>query len=183
MVSEYRKLIEELKMKTCLDLEERQHCLEKWSKCGLLRGLPEEYITDCAVALEVQRLYNECSLDSAGLAQFKRISIPVIRRVFHGLVANDLDVRCEGRVYSQWMKVDGYVFNDFRKTIKNIWTMHNLDEEADTCARICVEIADKLTEIAKLNGVHAIHLGPFGCDYSGQSYMNYELATNISHEQ
>lgn len=170
-------------VKTCLDLNERKNCLEKWSKCGLLRFIPEEYKTDCAVALEVQRIYNEYSVDTSNLAQFKRISIPVIVRVFLGLLENNLDIRCEGRVYSQWMKVDDYIFNDFRETIKNIWTVYTLDEEAHTWSRICTKIAGNLSAIAKMNNSSTIHLGPFGCDYSGQSYMNYELSTNIDYEK
>ena len=61
----------------------------RWSQTGLLEGLDSKYDRHCtAVLLENQRLMNEVSTDTSDIAQFKRISIPLIRRIYPQLIAN-----------------------------------------------------------------------------------------------
>jgi len=61
----------------------------RWSQTGLLEGLDDRYARSCtAVLLENQRLMNETSTDTGDIAQFKRISIPLVRRIYPQLIAN-----------------------------------------------------------------------------------------------
>src|SRR3954469_3498542 len=64
--------------------QEAQHCLTKWEQTGLLEKLPT-FRSETAVLLENQRLINESMNDSGDIAQFKRISIPLVRRICGGL--------------------------------------------------------------------------------------------------
>lgn len=72
-------------------LNEAQELEYKWSETGLLRGLRNraERLTT-AVLLENQRLVNEAATDTSDIAQFKKISIPLVRRIFPQLVANKI---------------------------------------------------------------------------------------------
>lgn len=64
--------------------------MEKWEKTNLLKKLPDNKKGIVAVLLENQRLYNEMITDTGDVAQFKRISIPLVRRIAPGFLAFEL---------------------------------------------------------------------------------------------
>lgn len=70
-------------------LNEARELENRWSQTGLLEGIGDKYTRSCtAVLLENQRLMNEVSTDTGDIAQFKRISIPLVRRIYPQLIAN-----------------------------------------------------------------------------------------------
>ncbi len=74
--------------------KEGQALLEKWEKTGLLEGITNEQNRNgMAVLLENQakELLREASTMSAGDVEgFASVAFPIVRRVFGGLIANDL---------------------------------------------------------------------------------------------
>ena len=67
--------------------------LDKWTATGLLEGLNESKKATMAVLLENQAksLLKESSSMSAGDVEgFAAVAFPIVRRVFAGLIANDL---------------------------------------------------------------------------------------------
>lgn len=72
-------------------LNEAQDLEQKWGKFGLLNGIEDRYTRSMtAVLLENQRLINEAATDTSDIAQFKRISIPLVRRIYPQLIANKI---------------------------------------------------------------------------------------------
>lgn len=72
-------------------LNEARELEARWSRTGLLDGIDDRYIRSAAaVLLENQRLINEVNTDSSDVAQFKRISIPLVRRIYPQLIANKI---------------------------------------------------------------------------------------------
>lgn len=72
-------------------LNEAKELETRWGKTGLLEGIEDRYVRAAtAVLLENQRLVNEVSTDTADIAQFKRISIPLVRRIYPQLIANKI---------------------------------------------------------------------------------------------
>jgi hypothetical protein len=72
-------------------LNEARELESRWGRTGLLEGLDDRYVRSaCAVLLENQRLMNEVSTDTSDIAQFKRISIPLVRRIYPQLIANKI---------------------------------------------------------------------------------------------
>jgi len=70
-------------------LNEAKELESRWAQTGLLENIEDKYTRSCtAVLLENQRLINESSTDSGDVAQFKRISIPLVRRIYPQLIAN-----------------------------------------------------------------------------------------------
>ncbi len=70
-------------------LNEAREVEKKWVSTGLLEGIEDRYVrSTTAVILENQRLYNEMATDTSDIAQFKRISIPLVRRIYPQLIAN-----------------------------------------------------------------------------------------------
>ena len=70
-------------------LNEARELESRWAQTGLLENINDKYTRSCtAVLLENQRLMNESSTDSGDVAQFKRISIPLVRRIYPQLIAN-----------------------------------------------------------------------------------------------
>jgi hypothetical protein len=62
-----------------------------WSETGMLEGIDDRYVRSCtAVMLENQRLMNEMSTDTADIAGFKKIAIPLVRRIYPQLIANKI---------------------------------------------------------------------------------------------
>ena len=67
--------------------------LDKWTQTGLLEGLDESKKANMAVLLENQAksLLKEASTLAAGDVEgFAAVAFPIVRRVFAGLIANDL---------------------------------------------------------------------------------------------
>src|SRR3972149_9209545 len=61
----------------------------QWAQTGLLKGIDDRFERSAtAVLLDNQRLMNEVSTDTADIAQFKRIPIPLVRRIYPQLIAN-----------------------------------------------------------------------------------------------
>lgn len=78
-------------------LNEARQLEGKWKETGLLDDIGDRYARSAtAVLLENQHLYNEqfllneISTDTGDIAQFKRISIPLIRRIYPQLIANKI---------------------------------------------------------------------------------------------
>lgn len=72
-------------------LNEALESEKKWESTGLLEGINDKYVkATTAVLLENQRLMNEASTDTGDVAQFKRISIPLVRRIYPQLIANKI---------------------------------------------------------------------------------------------
>lgn len=60
-----------------------------WKKTGLLDGIDDKFTrATTSVLLENQRLMNEVATDTSDISQFKRISIPLVRRIYPQLIAN-----------------------------------------------------------------------------------------------
>ena len=75
-------------------LNEAREIEQRWSKPlrngkSMLDGISNRYERATAsVLLENQRLMNESMTDTGDIAQFKRISIPLVRRIYPQLIAN-----------------------------------------------------------------------------------------------
>lgn len=70
-------------------LNEARELEGRWGQTGLLDGIEDRFVrSTTAVLLENQRLMNEVSTDTSDVAQFKRISIPLVRRIYPQLIAN-----------------------------------------------------------------------------------------------
>lgn len=65
-------------------LKEAEEIEKRWKKTGLLDGLipDKDNKATTAVLLENQRLINEQNTDTRDLAKFKRITIPLVRRLY-----------------------------------------------------------------------------------------------------
>lgn len=72
-------------------LNEARELESRWGQTGLLDGISDAATRKVtSVLLENQRLINEMSTDSGDVAQFKRISIPLVRRIYPQLIANKI---------------------------------------------------------------------------------------------
>jgi len=77
-------------------LNEAREIETRWSKPlrngkSMLDGISDRYErATTAVLLENQRLMNEAATDTGDIAQFKRISIPLVRRIYPQLIANKI---------------------------------------------------------------------------------------------
>jgi hypothetical protein len=130
---------------------------KRWSEFGIMKGcnMPKE----TAVMLENQRLYNEQSCDTSDVAQFKRISIPLIRRIFgNSLLGNFVSVQPmlgpAGKIY--YMDNGSLISDDTvtsTRRFKAVWcyegqqnirSQNNLDAEAELTAILSQEIGLEL---------------------------------------
>ena len=73
--------------------EEGAALLNKWSQTGLLEGLNDNQKSNMAVLLENQAksiLKESNSMSGGNIEGFAAVAFPIVRRVFAGLIANDL---------------------------------------------------------------------------------------------
>lgn len=72
-------------------LNEARQIESRWAKTKLLKGIDDRFTRGAtAVLLENQRLMNEAMTDTGDIAQFKRISIPLVRRIYPQLISNKI---------------------------------------------------------------------------------------------
>jgi hypothetical protein len=72
-------------------LNEAKELEKLWAETKLLDGISDRGVrATTAVMLENQRLMNEVATDTSDIALFKRISIPLVRRIFPQLIANKI---------------------------------------------------------------------------------------------
>ena len=67
--------------------------IEKWEKTGLLEGLNDDYVKNSmAVLLENQAksFFVTATMNSGDVDGYAAVAFPIVRRVFGGLLANDL---------------------------------------------------------------------------------------------
>ncbi len=73
--------------------QEGEALLNKWSQTGLLEGLDGQNKQNMAVLLENQAkslLKESSSMGAGDVEGFAAVAFPIVRRVFAGLIANDL---------------------------------------------------------------------------------------------
>ena len=73
--------------------QQNKRLVEKWSRTGLLRGMEETNRENMATLLEnqaAQVLRESSTMGSDAVGGFTNIAFPIVRRVFGGLVANEL---------------------------------------------------------------------------------------------
>ena len=72
-------------------LEEARQIEARWKKTGLLDPIVDRCRSAAvAVLLENQRKMNENPVDTSDISQFKRINIPLVRRLYKPLVRDSL---------------------------------------------------------------------------------------------
>lgn len=78
-------------MSNSVYLTEARQIEAAWAKTGVLNGLNDRFTRSAtAVLLENQRLMNEAMTGTDDIANFKRISIPLVRRIYPQLIANKI---------------------------------------------------------------------------------------------
>jgi hypothetical protein len=73
--------------------QQNKRLVEKWSRTGLLRGMDDVNREVMATLLEnqaAQVLRESNTMDAGGVGGFTNIAFPIVRRVFGGLIANEL---------------------------------------------------------------------------------------------
>ncbi len=134
----------------------------KWDKTGMLKNMEGHATNVMAVLLENQRLFNEMSTDSGDSAQFKRISIPLVRRVFDpkcfvgydmvsiqvllgpaGIVtANRPDGDYSEEIAAKTRKLRAIYNFDAQQDIRS---HNNLHREAEILADIAVNVSEEIS--------------------------------------
>jgi hypothetical protein len=73
--------------------QQNKRLVEKWSRTGLLRGMGDVHRENMATLLEnqaAQVLREANTMDAGNVGGFTNIAFPIVRRVFGGLIANEL---------------------------------------------------------------------------------------------
>lgn len=114
----------------------------KWESCGLLKGATD--IKALALCLEAQRLYNEQLSEmtsTASVAQFQRISIPLVRRIFASNLWNGTlePEKCKKKHVFETK----FNYAEYAKTIKSA---NHLDFEAEWTAVLTQSIIKELQD-------------------------------------
>lgn len=139
-------------------MTDRQAILEKWNRVvranhSFLDGVTEADKENCAVALENQRLYNErltalTDENDFDIKMFKRMSIPIVRRLFNTTPVGKLkaEVNAITKIHSFDLKwLPEVVENDLRSVTK-------LDAEAEYTAVLSEVLGGAIKEMIERDG-------------------------------
>ena len=158
------------KMKRFTEYYKSRSILEKWEQTGLLKLLKNPLDKEqCAMCLEGQSRYNEVSTSTNCIAAFKRISIPLVRRIYPNEV-----IQGSTKPLKQW-----YTFESIHLPVRNSVSgldsiydgAYNFDKEAENTA-ILAEMISK--EIKEKFGKVQMYCLRFNED-DGTLEMNYDL--------
>jgi len=142
------------------DEEWAAYLIRQWERTGLLKELPEEQKPTVVLALENQRVWNQGSeYRISNIAQFKRISIPLIRRLvprlmeqmptrssFYAKAPMMLYVpRSKHRFNGVWNKTSWELFMQYQAWGRG--ECHNLDKEAEEVGELADHIMDDVNWI------------------------------------
>lgn len=129
-----------------------ENLVKKWDKYGILKGFRDKDKANCAVLLENQKIINE-SLETPKYLTWRRLSIPMVRRIVGGNVINDIvDVAAVSLENNKNMRE-----RELRTCFNWVWTQRlsvNLDVEAEYTAIICQEISLEMTREI-LHGIYS----------------------------
>jgi len=147
--------------------EERMKCYKRWLKTRLLKVVKDEnFQPELAVLLENQRLINEASVDSGDVAQFKRISIPLVCRIWGSSVLRHLvsiqpmlgptgliyhfknNKIVEDTVVAQTVKMKAVWTYEAQQDLRSA---HNMDAEAELTAVLAHELTMEMDKQALVN--------------------------------
>ena len=121
-------------------LSKEKRIIERWLETGLLQNIPEYAVEDCAFVLENQIAYN--ATDKLGSPAFKRLSIPLCRRIMDSLrLNNNVKSRLvEDNKFDQWF--------DTRLKFEPAQGKHVfvLDAEAQYCADFARSLVSRINE-------------------------------------
>ena len=139
---------------------EMKEVVGRWERTSLLQNLDDPYIQgQIALMMENQRLMNEVLTDTDDIATFKRVSIPLVRRVYnpHAFLAWDLvSVQTllgpAGYIYRSEQAKEIYALT---KKLKTLWQpellmvdvrsrRNHLDEEAKLTAQLALAISEEI---------------------------------------
>lgn len=131
-------------------LAEKKALVKRWEKTGLLKGLSGYVAEETALMIENQRLVNEQFNDTGDIAQFKRISIPLVRRIIPNLAAFKL-ASVQGMLGPN-SKVSYYKKNkleetDLISTIKKLKAVWSYEAQQDLRKQHCLDAEAELTAI------------------------------------
>lgn len=128
--------------------DKEDQILERWSQgaFGMLNGIQEDRKKMVAVALEHQRLLNEVLPESGINATFKRISIPMIRRLmaWTDLVSH---YRTSAHVQKTSISMRVTLEDRFKRSV----TQYSLDEEAERTSRVVDRLKAEVQHFMNLN--------------------------------
>ncbi len=142
------------------DVPEVTHLLERWDKTGLLKGLSEQGQINCVQAMENQRVWNEHQPDDE-LAKFKRISIPIIRRLFGFFDQEGINVRSRCQFNDPKLKlIDAecpWKENPL-DVFKNMYQQYSLDKEAERTAVFTERLAEEIKVMTNWDADKTLYL-------------------------
>lgn len=61
-----------------------------WASLGLLDGIDDKYVRACSAVLLENQMLAEAATDSSDIAQFQKVAIPLVRRIYPQLIANKI---------------------------------------------------------------------------------------------
>ena len=151
---------------------------EKWQQTGLLSGISEKLQDSVALCLESQRLFNE-KTDLP--ADFKRLSIPVLRRLVAESKAFKNNFFVDFQESSH--KPEVFIFNTKLKApVFNIaWATDEqkaafLEQEANYTAEFSKKLSEEFDQLFKDQTNKKIYFQGFGSNHEGTVYLHYNLA-------
>ena len=146
---------------------------ERWESTGLLNGLAENNKEPMANLLEGQRLHNE-NISDDGLSGWKRISIPMARRIYASL-ENMVEGSTES--LSKW-----HIFENVKLGINGMPTYivdyvpNKLDMEVEKIVKLVEHVSKSMPEC--VTKIHCFSITPVMLDENFKSFrylrMNYE---------
>jgi hypothetical protein len=119
---------------------------------------------DLALCLEGQRLFNEISTSTNCIAAFKRISLPLVRRIYPSEVIMGSLKPCKN-----WYKFETFHIPLSTQFDDNVY--NNIDREAESLAIIAEKVVE---EIKDRFGKVKMHCFRYNND-DGTLEMNYDL--------
>lgn len=144
--------------------------IDQWKRTGMLTGLSEQTMDHAAYLFENQRIYNVG--DDSLTPQFRRISIPLLRRLIGSLTERNMKVETYlTDVFPRFLEtnIDAEI-----KLPEGLAGTEIMDYEKEGVAKMSEQLADLLTNFAKAKKAKNFYLEGLGLE-NGKLVVFYEL--------
>ena len=151
-------------------MTEQQAVIDRWTNgvgCTFFQDVPKERLNYMIYALEIQRRLNELVTDSCNNAVFKRISIPIVRRLMEQMPELRSGLHKTVSVHETSLSCKSSLLERYHSAMSGF----NLDQEAEFTAKFVEDLKFEIRQFMKSQNKNSMYF--LGCTIDDKHIVHF----------